>query len=142
MTLRSVVLDSTPMSYCRRIFIVVLLILSLPVQSYAAVSMTCAAVLTDASENAVLHIDSSASEHHHDLRTIVSAGDAHHHDGGRHVHACSTCVSCCIGAGLPAAPAVVISMANILVAIRIPPSAGVVSFLTGGIERPPRHILV
>ncbi|MGG1946886.1 hypothetical protein AB1286_19070 [Trinickia sp. NRRL B-1857] len=130
------------MSYCRRIFIVVLLILSLPVQSYAAVSMTCAAVLADAGESAVLHLDSSASEHHHDMRTATSAGDAHHHDGSRHLHACSTCVSCCIGAGLPAAPAVAISMANILVAIRIPPSAGVVSFLTGGIDRPPRHTLV
>ena len=137
-------LDSAPMSYCRKLLIVVLLILSLPVQSYAAVLMTCAAEPADAGHSVASHLnlDAGVAEHHHEMRQIASAGGEHRHDGSRHPHACSSCVSCCLGAGLPSALAVAVPAANLRVAIRIPSSVGVVSFLTGGIERPPRKLLV
>jgi hypothetical protein len=132
------------MSYWRKLLIVVLLILSLPVQSYAAVLMKCAAEPADAGHSVTSHLDLDlgVAEHHHEMRQIASVGGEHHHDGSRHPHACSSCVSCCVGAGLPSASAVAVPAGDLLVAIRIPSSAGVVSFLTGGIERPPRKLLV
>lgn len=139
-------IDSAPMSYWRRLFLVVLLILSLPVQSYAAASMKCTAELSDASAHAAaaMYAEHDAPEHHHDMAMMTAALGEPHHEGGHaaHPHACSTCASCCFGAALPAGSVVAVPMVNSLVAIRIPPSAGVVSFLTGGIERPPRHFLV
>jgi hypothetical protein len=66
----------------------------------------------------------------------------HHHNGGHHVHACLTCASCCVGAALPVVPSVSASTDLIHFSVPLPPDAGVVLFLTDGIERPPRSLLV
>ncbi|MPW18947.1 hypothetical protein GCT13_19100 [Paraburkholderia sp. CNPSo 3157] len=129
------------MSYWRKLLLVVLLALSLPVQSFAAVSMICAT-----SEA----VDDEATAHHHhqsessDGQVLVADDDDHHghNHSGHHVHACLTCASCCVGAALPVVPAVSASADLIHFTVSLPPDAGVVLFLTSGIERPPRSILV
>lgn len=137
------VLDSAPMSYWRKLIIVVLLALSLPVQSFAAVSMKCVPARANAGEAPPLHAMHDMSGHHHDMLEVALADDHHPHDhgGSHHAHPCSTCASCC-GAALPAVSVVVATSDVTRVVTRIPPSAGVVSFLTDGIERPPRSPLV
>ncbi|PRH04865.1 hypothetical protein C6T60_15790 [Burkholderia multivorans] len=133
------------MSYWRKLFIVMLLALSLPVQSFAAVSMKCVAAHAEASEDFAPHMGQVAPEHHHEMHRVALAGDdhhQHHHGNGHHAHSCSTCASCCFGTGLPAIPVVAATIDATRVTIPLPSSAGVVSFLTGGIERPPRTLLV
>ncbi|MEX3959367.1 hypothetical protein [Trinickia sp. EG282A] len=130
------------MSYWRKVFLVVLLALSLPVQSFAAVSMICATqdALGDEATADHLHQSEPADGH-----AVIAADDghrSHHHNGGHHVHACLTCASCCVGAALPVVPSVSASAEQIQFSAPLPPDAGVVLFLTGGIERPPRSILV
>jgi len=130
------------MSYWRKLFLVVLLALSLPVQSFAAVSMICAtsgAVDDEATADPLHHSEST------DGHAVVASDDdrqSHHHNGGHHVHACLTCASCCVGAALPVAPAISALADSIQFFAPLPPDAGVVLFLTDGIERPPRSILV
>jgi hypothetical protein len=68
--------------------------------------------------------------------------DGHDHNGGHHAHACLTCASCCVGAALPAVSAVSASTDLTHFSVSMPADAGVALFLTGGIERPPRSILV
>jgi len=134
-------LDSAPMSYWRKLFLVVLLALSLPVQSFAAVSMICAT--TEAVDEATadhLHLDASSDGH-----VLVADHDdhrGHDHSGAHHTHACLTCASCCVGAALPPVPAVSASADRAHFPVPLPPAAAVVSFLTDGIERPPRFNLV
>ncbi|MGN6652615.1 hypothetical protein [Trinickia sp.] len=133
------------MAYWRKLFIVVLLALSLPVQSFAAVSMKCVSAHANAAKTPALHAGHDMSEHHHhDMHRVALAGDGHppHHGDSHHAHSCSTCASCCFGTALPAVPVVAASLNAMRVITRIPPSAGVVSFLTDGIERPPRNTLV
>lgn len=113
-------LDSAPMSYWRKLFVIVLLVLSLPVQTLAAVSMNCDPAPAD-------------DGHRHDGR-----GGAHHD----HAHACPTCLSCCVGAGLPAASVAAASFDAARPRLFLPRDTRAVSFLTGGIERPPRTSLV
>ncbi|HGO6129135.1 MULTISPECIES: hypothetical protein [Burkholderia cepacia complex] len=133
------------MSYWRKLFIVVLLALSLPVQLFAAIPMKCVASYADAGETPGVHAEQPMRERYHDIhRSALAADDhhTHHHGGSNQAHSCSTCAACCVGTGLPAAPAVVVSSDAISITASIPPSAGVVSFLTDGIERPPRYTLV
>ena len=133
------------MSYWRKLFIVVLLALSLPVQSFAAISMKCVAAHADAGEGATQHAEQAASEHHHEMHGVAFADDDHphhYHGNAHHAHSCSTCASCCFGTGLPAVPVVAVSTDATRVAIPLPSSAGVVSLLTDGFERPPRCLLV
>ncbi|PMS19824.1 hypothetical protein C0Z18_12690 [Trinickia dabaoshanensis] len=134
------------MSYWRKLFIVVLLALSLPVQSFAAISMKCVATYGDASEAHAPRAQEAASAHHSRVKHgIALADDDHHHryHGDAHqAHSCSTCTSCCFGAGLPTVPAVAVSADVRRAIVSFPPSAGVVSFLTDGIERPPRRFPV
>jgi hypothetical protein len=132
------------MSYWRKLLIVVLLALSLPVQSFAAVSMKCVPARASVGELPVRHAGYEMSGHHHGMHAMVVADDGHHHDHGRshHVHSCSTCASCCFGSALPATPIVAATPDATRFVTSIPPSAGVVSFLTDGIERPPRYSLV
>ncbi|WP_322084702.1 hypothetical protein [Burkholderia sp. BCC1972] len=120
------------MSFWRKFLLVVLLALSLPIQSFAAASMPCAgagagAVPVEEAPNAM----PAAQAGHHD------------HDGhARHASSCPACVSCCFGTGMSGAP-VVPAAADVSVAIiSQPPSVVVVSFLTGGIDRPPRRMPV
>ncbi|KVO31994.1 DUF2946 family protein [Burkholderia ubonensis] len=129
------------MSYWRKFFIVVLLALSLPVQPFAAVSTQCAAAQDDAPR----YLHQAAPEYHRDMQRMARADGAHHprhHDGAHHAHACSTCASCCIGTGLPAMPAAAVAPDAARAARPIPPPVGVASFLTDGIERPPRRFPV
>jgi hypothetical protein len=133
------------MSSWRKLFIVVLLALSLPVQSFAAISMKCVASQTEEGEVPVRQMEQTVKVRHHDLHEMALAGGeyAHHHDGDAcHAHTCSTCDSCCSGPGLPVVPRAEASPATTLVAVAIPPSAGVVAFLTDGIERPPRYLTI
>ncbi|MBS2132206.1 hypothetical protein KEX41_28900 (plasmid) [Burkholderia thailandensis] len=134
------------MSYWRNFFIVVLLALSLPVQSFAAISMKCVAAYADDSEVHAPHEEEAGSAHRphatHDM-ALADNGHYHHHHGVAHqAHSCSTCASCCFGAGLPTVPVVAVSADVRRATVSFPPSAGVVSFLTDGIERPPRSLPV
>ncbi|WP_175884003.1 hypothetical protein [Burkholderia sp. BCC0044] len=118
------------MSYWRTFLVVVLLALSLPIQSFAAVSMQCAGV-------AVQHEDNAP-------HTMPAAQDGHqdHGDHARHASSCAACVSCCFGTGMAGAPTVPAAASARVTTVAPPRSAGGVSFLTGGIDRPPRRIPV
>jgi hypothetical protein len=146
------VLDSVPMSYWRKLFLVVLLALSLPVQSFAAVSMKCESSRVGGEGVSMSHENAGEATHQHDHAAMMadSGNDIagahsqnHSHAGGaHHAHACSTCASCCFGSGLPAASLAAISADAVHFAVPLAPSVRVVSFLTDGIERPPRIALV
>lgn len=135
------------MSYWRKFLVVVLLALSLPVQSFAAISMKCVPTHADAGEAPVRHVVHAMAEHDHGFHGVAFADDDHRHaprsaHHAHHAHLCSTCASCCVGAALPAVSVVATALVGTRVITRIPPSAAAVSFLTGGIERPPRITLV
>lgn len=135
------VLDPTTMSYWRKLIIVVLLALSLPVQSFAAISMKCACGHSDGRGGRARHAEVDVSEHHREMHGVVLADDVHRHDHGvnHHAHSGSTCSCCFFGTALPTVPAGAVSSDATCVITRISPSAFAVSFLTGGIERPPRY---
>ncbi len=134
------------MSPRSRFLVIVLLVLSLPVQAFAAISMKYAALPGQPSESALHRTAGMAPAHCHDtLVSAASGGHAEHsaHFGGPHVdhaHACTVCA--CSGAALPAGPIASVASAVAGTIVVPPPSAGEVSFLTGGIERPPRPFLV
>nr|WP_231752786.1 hypothetical protein [Burkholderia savannae] len=137
-------LDSAPMSYWRKLLVIVLLALSLPVQSLAAVSMNCEPARGDGGAPAH-HLPQAAAENGHGANDAAVAADDHRHSdprGAHHAHPCATCVSCCVGAGLPAGSVASASFDATRIALFLPHDAGAVSFLTGGIERPPRISLV
>ncbi|WP_230946929.1 hypothetical protein [Burkholderia stagnalis] len=128
---------SASMSYWRKFLIVVLLALSLPVQSFAAAAMSCAL----AGDMRARHAEAAGGAQLHDMR------DDHGHtrhaapgDAG-HAHACQACASCCVGTG-PALPDVAAAAHTARIHGFIPPPTAAASFLTGGIERPPRGALV
>jgi hypothetical protein len=140
------------MSYWRKLFIVVLLVLSLPAQSFAAVSMKCGSSHS-VSDAAPAHEEAArAMAQHHDHATMMAdqAGNnasAHlqHHSpagGEHHAHACATCASCCFGGALPITPLASLSANAAHFAVPLPPAVRVAPFLTGGVERPPRITLV
>jgi hypothetical protein len=143
------------MSYWRKLFLVVLLALSLPVQSFAAASMNCVwthanAMHADTTGAAIRNSEnfpSNVAPHSHDMKH-AALGESHHandwhgDNAGRHAHLCFTCATCCVGAGLPAQPLVTASLDASPASLPAAASAGIVSFLTGGIERPPRTLLV
>ncbi|MFM0267714.1 hypothetical protein PQQ76_36665 [Paraburkholderia sediminicola] len=126
--------------------------MSLPVQSFAAVSMKCESSYFPKEDTSKLHENAGGATHQHDHAAMMadSANDIasahsqnHSHAGGaHHPHACSTCASCCFGGGLPAAPVAAISADALHFAVPPAPSVRVASFLTDGIERPPRISLV
>ncbi|RQU84954.1 hypothetical protein DF133_26990 [Burkholderia cenocepacia] len=119
--------DFASMSYWRTFLVVVLLALSLPIQSFAAVSMPCAGA-------AVPHEDQA-------LHTTPTAQDGHH-DHARHASSCAACVSCCFGSAMPGALEAPAAASVGVTTVAPPRSAGDVSFLTGGIDRPPRRMPV
>ncbi|WP_244808404.1 hypothetical protein [Caballeronia zhejiangensis] len=136
-------LDFAPMSYWRKLILVLLLMLSLPVQSFAAVSMICApSEAADDEASTPHHFHQSGAADGHTAVADSNDHDGHQHNGGHHVHACLTCASCCVGAALPVVPTVSAMSDLIHFSVPLPPDAGVVLFLTDGIERPPRSILV
>lgn len=129
------------MKHWRKFFIVVLLALSLPAQSFASVSMKCAIADADAAQAPLEYAghDPFADE----LATYGALAQAGDHDRrpceSCHAHSCATCASCCIAAALPVDPILAIASDATRVVTHLPPSAGAVSFLTGGIEHPPRY---
>ncbi|WP_175978091.1 hypothetical protein [Burkholderia sp. BCC1047] len=117
------------MSYWRTFLVVVLLALSLPIQSFAAVSTPCAGA-------AVPHQDNAP-------HTMPAAQDGHHDHGDHARHAsCAACVSCCFGPAMPGALEASAAASVGVTTVAPPRSTGGVSFLTGGIDRPPRRIPV
>ena len=140
------------MSYWRKLFIVVLLVLSLPVQSFAAVSMKCESSHSVGDATPARHEAAGAMARHHDhAATMAEQADTlagthlQHHGsvgGEHHADACSTCASCCFGGALPITPVASLSANAVHFAVPLPPTVRVASFLTGGVERPPRISLV
>ncbi|VWC45117.1 DUF2946 family protein [Burkholderia lata] len=125
------------MSYWRKFVLVVLLALSLPIQSFATVSMACAGagavVAMPHAEGGASAVDSAAlgEQHQHE-----------HDDHARHAQPCSACGSCCLGTGMADLPAVSVASGIGIAIATFAPTPVVVSFLTGGIDRPPRQFLV
>ena len=132
------------MSYWRKLFVIVLLALSLPVQSLAAVSMIGESSHFGSDGASAHHAGLDESTHHHMNGVAMADGGQHvGHDGHtHHVHSCPTCASCCSGVVLPVVPTGVSTAYAVHVAVPFPPSVRVASFLTDGIERPPRISLV
>jgi hypothetical protein len=133
------------MSYWRKFFLVVLLVLSLPVQSFAAVAMNCES-WQFGSDGPSVHGNGAAAQadmgHMHAMLSADSMLDHHHPSDLHHTHSCAVCAACCVGAALPASVSAAVSVGIISFAIPFPLSTGSASFLTGGIERPPRPALV
>ncbi|WP_175697989.1 hypothetical protein [Burkholderia ambifaria] len=128
------------MSYWRKFILVVLLALSLPIQSFATVSMQCAGVAA-----AVPHAEDGASADHPAAALAMSSaqGGEHAHEGhARHASSCSSCGACCFGTGMADPPAASVASGIGIAFVAFAPSPVVVSFLTGGIERPPRRLPV
>ncbi|NYH14719.1 hypothetical protein GGD41_001947 [Paraburkholderia bryophila] len=141
------------MSYWRKLFIVVLLVLSLPVQSFAAVSMKCDSSHSIGERAPALYEPVASQLQHHDHAAMRAAQASDmggsvplpHHGtvgGEHHAHACSTCAACCFGGALPNTAAASLSVEPIHFTVPLPPAVRVASFLTDGIERPPRLSLV
>ncbi|WP_321783662.1 hypothetical protein [Burkholderia pyrrocinia] len=118
------------MSYWRKFILVVLLALSLPIQSFATVSMQCAGAAMPHGE---------AAPHTMPIAQGTHGSHADHDGHARHVPSCAACASCCFGTGMSGAPAVPAASDVSIAIASYQPSAVVVSFLTGGIERPPRR---
>nr|WP_084515483.1 hypothetical protein [Burkholderia sp. WSM2230] len=132
------------MAYWCKVLLVVLLALSLPVQSFAAVSVRCDSSHSYEDVTSAEHAVEETPHTHHVQGDLLADVDhaGHHHDGIHHVHQCSACASCCVGAALPVSASVAAAIAAVRFA---PPSqlpVAVVRFLTDGIERPPRLTLV
>ncbi|MET3821921.1 hypothetical protein ACVK00_000824 [Burkholderia sp. PvR073] len=126
------------MSYWRKFILVVLLALSLPIQSFATVSMQCAGAVAPHAE------DGASADHPAAARAMPSAqgGEHAHEDHARHASSCSSCGACCFGTGMADASAVSVASGIGIAIVSFAPSPVVVSFLTGGIERPPRRLPV
>ncbi|WP_323123021.1 hypothetical protein [Burkholderia alba] len=129
------------MSTLRRLLLVLLLAVALPFQSFAAVTMSCGP--THAGTAGDPH---GAAQHGDEPDGQPSAQRAHPHTadsgGQHHAHPCASCASCCVGAALggPAVPAVHAGAAHDARPLGL--AAPQASFLTDGIERPPRPALV
>lgn len=137
------VIHCGPMSPWRRFLVIVLLVLSLPAQSLAAISMRYAAASTGElpmhDTRSVMH----ESGHHARLAALSGDDHRHHHPSDAcRAHPCSTCSLYCSGAGLPASPFVAVAPDVRHIALAPASSAAAASFLTDGIERPPRLFLV
>ncbi|VWM08804.1 hypothetical protein [Burkholderia lata] len=133
------------MSYWRKFLVVVLLALSLPIQSFATVSMACAGA--DAVV-AIPHAEDGASAVEAMPHAMLGVQGGHHErqhehaDHARHAQPCSACGSCCLGNSMADIPAMSVAPGIGVTIISFAPTPVVVSFLTGGIDRPPRRLLV
>lgn len=133
------------MSYWRKFLVVVLLALSLPIQSFAAVSMACAGADVVV---AMPHVEDGArTDDRVAPHAMSSAHGGQHEDEhtddvhARHAQPCSACGSCCIGGGMADFPATPVASGIGIALASFAPTPVVVSFLTGGINRPPRRLL-
>ncbi|KVV55578.1 hypothetical protein WT27_25620 [Burkholderia territorii] len=113
------------MSYWRKFILVVLLALCVPIQSFAAVSTQCAGA-------AVPHAGADAPVAPHAMPSV-------HGEHAREAAPCPACGPCCFGSGIAQVPAVPVTSDAGLAIVSSVPSTVAVSFLTGGIDRPPRR---
>ncbi|WP_329959743.1 hypothetical protein [Paraburkholderia translucens] len=104
--------------------------------------MVCAASESVDAEPAVHHHHQSGPVNEHAVVADDHDRQGQQHHGGHHVHECLTCASCCVGAVPPVVPASFATADLPQFPVPLPPAASVVSFTTGGIERPPRSVLV
>lgn len=127
------------MSYWRKFILVVLLALSLPIQSFATVSMRGAGAVV-----AAPHAGNAVSAHVAAASHAMSGAHGGHaqDDHARHASSCSACGACCFGTGVSEVSAVSVPAGVGIAVASSRPSSIVVSFLTGGIDRPPRRIPV
>ncbi|RKP43568.1 hypothetical protein [Trinickia fusca] len=119
------------MSFWCRLLFVVLLTLGFAAQSFAVAPTDCES----------LHHAATQVATHGPMADERVAAD-HHRHATSHAHACSSCASCCVGGPLPSTPVVDAPAPGARVAKPLIRSAASASFLTGGIERPPRPALV
>ena len=137
----------------RRRLLIVLLVLALPLQGYAAAGMLWCAPVHPSQALHVQHVPHAqgepAAHSAHSHGTAVSAGEAHapHHAGATADEEgaqtgggkCSQCAVCNVGVALlPAVPLLGVPRAPESVVLQ--PSRLPAAFLTGGIERPPRAL--
>jgi hypothetical protein len=136
----------------RRRLLIVLLVLALPLQGYAAASMLgCAPVPpSPAAHEQDAHAAHAAhASHKHGAGVSLAEGHAPHHTAASadedNAHAvsgggkCSQCAVCSVGVALlPALPLLDATAAPQSVVRQ--PSRLPAAFLTGGIERPPRTL--
>ncbi|WP_175965531.1 hypothetical protein [Burkholderia sp. BCC0322] len=130
------------MSYWRKFFVVVLLALSLPIQSFATVSMACAGagVAMPYAESGASAGDSAVP---HAMPGTQGGQHTHAHgDHAGHAQPCAACGSCCLGTSMADLPAMSVASGTGIAIVSFAPTPVVVSFLTGGIDRPPRRLLV
>lgn len=141
-------LDFSPMLRWQKIFLVMLLAMSLPIRSLAAASMNCevSRFMGEVTAAAPTKLEIPDAEMAHGADHAMVDGKHrghggfadHHHLSGQ----CSSCASCCFGAAVPATPRIT-GPGEITSSLALrPPSVGAVRFLTSGIERPPRLSLV
>ncbi|AJZ57154.1 hypothetical protein OI25_7553 [Paraburkholderia fungorum] len=143
-------LITIPMYRWRAIFLVLLLIVSLPIRSTAAALM-----LTDVQpgmggvlptrDMRVAELTYSGPSRYRPA--AVSECHPQHHDHGSidHRHAVTQCcmsTPCCVGAVAPAPSSMMPGCEIAILQTGHPASDEATNFLTGGIERPPRSFLV
>lgn len=139
-----------------KIFLLWLLVAVLPVQGVAAATRACCAPIHQSSSSA-----SDTQSHHHD----ASEGHGHHHHDGMqhdsndtashddsvaagksldsnhdHKTSCSACAACCLFAVVPPTMPFSEPVYNNSESIAVLPEPLIASFISGGLERPPKHI--
>lgn len=135
---------------------------AVPVQGYAAVAMFgCGpghlGITGVQSQSAAADDHDTAVPQHSHETPVEMSGDHHHDDSAEANHAhtlkahdasgkvgkgsCTPCASCCVVAALPATMVVFQAIPLVDVFVPLAP-CGLTSFLTEGLERPPRSILV
>lgn len=125
------------MTFVRKLILVGLLMLVLPLQGIASVALACAHEPHPPAPAAAVPAMAMA----HDHAVTVMPGFVRHGAAHTHQTPCVACHACCVGAALPP----VAEQGAPLV--RAPSTAfpndagGTVLFLTGGIERPPRNAI-
>jgi hypothetical protein len=119
------------MSRVLRIAVIWLLALAMPFQGVAAATMMlCGPVHEDAAAHE--HASHHAQQHDH---------AASSHDGGEaDTTKCSVCASCCTSATLPS-PLATYDPPKGHAVFQTAPASTTASFLTGGLDRPPRSPL-
>lgn len=120
------------MSRALRITLMWLLTLAVPVHGFAAASVLGCV-------GSHHHATASASTHSHAHGDAGSNTDAHkgHTDGKA---SCSACAACCASAALPATPMVFEPTTPAPESFVLPAPQHVASFVSGGLERPPRSV--
>jgi hypothetical protein len=132
-----------------RAFVVWLVALALPVQGLAAATMLHFASVHDGAASHGSHhpCASVALAHHDDSAPVVASeaanapiashGDASTHGVKTRAHKCSACAACNVGAVLPSAT-LTLPLPTAKAAARPCPAVVHATFLTAGLERPPR----